>query len=100
MLRSLLATIVFACSGSLLAADDLRLDRVQESLTATWHHYQQYIDGVAVIGGERMERTTHQGKTEVVYDTRVERPAFGVVAGASPAPGPAGAPAATTIAGR
>ena len=62
-------------AGALFAADDFRLGRVQESLTATYRHYQQYIDGIPVIGVERVERKTHQGKTEVVYDTRVERPA-------------------------
>ncbi|MGZ7031470.1 MAG: hypothetical protein ACXVIJ_05800, partial [Thermoanaerobaculia bacterium] len=74
MLRRLLATLALAYSTHVLASDDLRLDRVQESLTGTWRHYQQYIDGVPVLGGERMERTTRGGGVEVVYDSRVERP--------------------------
>src|SRR5215210_8636432 len=71
MLRSLAAVLV---STSLFASDDFRLDRVQVSLTATHLHYQQYIDGVPVIGGERIERTTRPDQIEVLYENRVERP--------------------------
>ncbi|MEK6374629.1 MAG: M36 family metallopeptidase [Acidobacteriota bacterium] len=40
----------------LLAAIDLRLDYVRHSLTATYRHYTQYVEGVPVLGGEVIER--------------------------------------------
>ncbi|HLJ75057.1 MAG TPA: hypothetical protein VKU62_10755, partial [Thermoanaerobaculia bacterium] len=48
--------------SSVAFADDLRVDYTRESLTATHIHYQQYIDGIPVIGGERVESISHDGK--------------------------------------
>ena len=58
---------------ALAVAVELRLDRVQQSLVATYRHYQQYINGVPVLGAERVEREI-AGKTEVLHDTHVEPP--------------------------
>ena len=47
-------------------AIDLRVDFVRQSLTGTHIHWQQYIDGIPVIGGERMENIGLDGRREVV----------------------------------
>ena len=39
-----------------LAADEFRVDRVRESLLGTYRYSTQLIDGVEVVGGERIER--------------------------------------------
>ncbi|MDQ6800920.1 MAG: M36 family metallopeptidase [Acidobacteriota bacterium] len=47
-------------------AGDLRVDYTRESLTGTHVHYQQYLNGIRVIGGERVETITHDGKRETL----------------------------------
>src|SRR5205814_5493601 len=72
-----------------------RVDYTRESLTATYTHYRQVIDGRDVVGGERMEMTRN-GVTRVWY----ERVAA-LREGGARAPSPAragGAPAPHTIA--
>ncbi|HJT18300.1 MAG TPA: hypothetical protein VJ853_12960, partial [Thermoanaerobaculia bacterium] len=44
---------------------DLRVDYTRESLTGTHIHYQQYIDGIPVVGGERIETIANDGKRTV-----------------------------------
>ena len=61
----------------LLTADDLRVDYTRESLTGTHVHYQQYIDGIRVVGGERIESIGSDGKREVV-DRLALRPSSSV----------------------
>src|SRR2546430_2706207 len=47
-------------------ADDLRIDYTRESLTGTHVHYQQYLNGIGVVGGDRVETITRDGKREVL----------------------------------
>ena len=47
--------------SSLAFGEDLRVDYTRESLTGTHTHYQQYIDGIPVIGGERIESISRDG---------------------------------------
>jgi subtilisin-like proprotein convertase family protein len=51
---------------------ELQLDYTRESLTATYRHYRQTIDGREVVGGERMEQT-RGGVTRVVYEHLAEK---------------------------
>ncbi|PYQ48508.1 MAG: hypothetical protein DMF59_15800 [Acidobacteria bacterium] len=46
----------------LLLAADLQIDYTRESLTGTHIHYQQYLNGLRVVGGERVETMTRDGK--------------------------------------
>ena len=43
------------------AALVVRLDRVQESLTGTHYHYQQYVDGVPLLDGDNTATTIECG---------------------------------------
>jgi len=52
--------------SSFAFGDDLRVDYARESLTATHVHYQQYIGGIRVIGGERIESIGRDGRREVI----------------------------------
>jgi hypothetical protein len=47
-------------------ADDLRIDYTRESLTGTHVHYQQYLNGIRVVGGDRVETITRDGKRETL----------------------------------
>ncbi|HYS53716.1 MAG TPA: M36 family metallopeptidase [Thermoanaerobaculia bacterium] len=47
-----------------LLAADVQVDYTRESLTGTHIHYQQYLNGVRVVGGERVETITRDGKRE------------------------------------
>lgn len=47
------------------SGDDLRVDVVRRSLTATNVRYQQYIDGIPVVGGVRVESIHDDGRREV-----------------------------------
>ncbi len=62
---------------------ELRLDRVRESLTGTHRHYQQFIDGIEVVGGERSETLLREGALRVNFD----RTAHGVRTSSSAAIG-------------
>lgn len=59
-----LACLFFLATQSF--GEDLRVDYSRESLTATHVHYQQYLDGLRVVGGERVESIGHDGRHEVV----------------------------------
>jgi len=45
--------------------EDLRVDYTRESLTATHVRYQQYLNGLRVIGGERIETIARDGRRSV-----------------------------------
>src|SRR2546430_1398063 len=62
MWRALALLLSFS---SLAYADDLRVDYVRESLSGTHVHYQQYIDGIRVVGGERVESVFRDGHRQV-----------------------------------
>ena len=47
-------------------ADDLRVDYTRESLTGTHVHYQQYVNGIRVVGGDRVETITRDGKRQTL----------------------------------
>ncbi len=53
-------------AASLAHGDDLRIDRIRESLTGTHIHYQQFLGGIPVIGGERIENINRGGRREVL----------------------------------
>ena len=50
----------------LLLATDLQIDYTRESLTGTHIHYQQYLNGLRVVGGERVETIGRDGKRETL----------------------------------
>lgn len=59
----------------LLAASlDLRMVTIRQSLTGTHIRYQQYLDGIPVVGGERVENVALDGRREVL-DRLAARPA-------------------------
>ncbi len=62
---------------------ELRLDRVRESLTGTHRHYQQFIGGMEVVGGERAETLLPEGAIRVDFDRSARLPAGRVAATAS-----------------
>ncbi len=59
--------------------DDLRVDYTRESLTATCIHSQQYLDGIRVIGGERIETISGDGRRDV-FENLARRPGRSVAA--------------------
>ena len=66
VLRNALLTIVVLAATGRAPGEDLRLDYTRESLTATYRHYTQYLDGLPVVGGEvieRIDRDGHQQET-------------------------------------
>src|SRR5437762_9501793 len=65
-------------------ADDLRIDYTRESLTGTHVHYQQYLNGLRVIGGERVETVGSDGKRETL--DRLARSPRSTIAALSKAP--------------
>src|SRR5260370_8740166 len=67
-------------------ADDLRIDYTRESLTGTHVHYQQYLNGIRVVGGERVETITADGKRETL-DHLARAPRSTVAAMAAPVGG-------------
>src|SRR5689334_4130481 len=62
-------------------AEDLRVDYTRESLTGTHIHYQQYIDGIPVIGGERVETISHDGSR--TFFERLAKPSTSRIAALS-----------------
>ncbi|MEO8036314.1 MAG: proprotein convertase P-domain-containing protein, partial [Acidobacteriota bacterium] len=78
-----LASVVL--SLPLVAAEqpDLRLDRLQSSLTGEHRHYQQYIDGLEVVGAGRTESALsggHRTATDVIARRVSSRQANALVA--------------------
>src|SRR5438067_6533234 len=63
-------------------ADDLRVAYVRQSLTATHTNYQQFIDGIRVVGGERIESVDRSGR-RVVTETLARPPLLARTAAAS-----------------
>ena len=63
----------------LATALDLRLDYTRQSLTATYRHYTQYVNGVPVLGGEVIERVDADGSVHEVVRALASdpHPAFG-----------------------
>lgn len=59
-MRRLLLVVAVVVAG-VARADDLRLDFVRHSLTGTHVRYQQFIDGLPVVGGERIEHVDAHG---------------------------------------
>jgi len=53
--------LLFLGSVSVAFGDELRVDYMRQSLTATYTHYQQFIEGVPVVGGERIEGVDRDG---------------------------------------
>ncbi len=58
---------VLLATAGVANAEDLRLDYLRESLTATYRHYTQYLDGVPVVGGEVIERAERDGRNRVTH---------------------------------
>lgn len=50
-----------------MAGDGLRLDWTRESLTATWRHYTQIVDGLEVEGGGVIERVDRDGSVHETF---------------------------------
>src|SRR5581483_2086815 len=70
-------------------AEDLRVDYTRASLTGTHIHYQQYIDGIPVIGGERIESVFADGHREVVdhLAARASSPRIAALSSSAPRAG-------------
>lgn len=66
-LRATLLILAVLASAGTGAAEDLRLDYVRESLTATYRHYTQYLDGLPVVGGEVIERIDRDGARAEIH---------------------------------
>jgi subtilisin-like proprotein convertase family protein len=49
------------------ADDGLRLDRTRESLTSTWRHYTQIVDGLEVVDAGVIERVDRDGSVHEVH---------------------------------
>jgi len=73
MRRALALSLVFLALP--LAAEEFRVDRVRESLLGTYRHSTQLIDGVEVVGGERIER---DGR--VVYERALPKAPVSIMA--------------------
>jgi subtilisin-like proprotein convertase family protein len=69
-----------------LAADDFRVDRVLESLTGTYRHSTQLIDGIEVVGGEKLERVHRDGTSDVVYERALKKAPVTIMAATTTAP--------------
>ncbi|MCU1246908.1 MAG: bacillolysin, partial [Acidobacteria bacterium] len=69
--QSLASAALAACalvySSSAGAATELRADRTLQSLTGTHVHYQQFIDGLPVVGGEQLEKIAPDGTPRITY---------------------------------
>jgi hypothetical protein len=68
---------VVVLAALVLAAIDLRLDYVRQSLTATYRHYTQYVEGVPVLGGEVIEKDGEEVYRALASPTR--RPARRII---------------------
>lgn len=66
-LRTTLLTIALLASAGRARGEDLRLDYTRESLTATYRHYTQYLDGLPVVGGEVIERIDRHGHQAEIH---------------------------------
>jgi subtilisin-like proprotein convertase family protein len=66
-MRRLLVPLLFLLPAAAVNAQDLRLDYERQSLIGTYRHYTQYVDGVAVIGGEVIERVDGNGNSHELH---------------------------------
>jgi subtilisin-like proprotein convertase family protein len=66
-MRRLLLPIVLLAAAAAVHAQDLRLACERQSLTGTYRHYTQYVDGLPVIGGEVIERVDHEGNVRELH---------------------------------
>jgi len=67
MLTFLVAATLFA------APSDLRLDRIQESLTGLHFHYQEYVDGLPLLDGDNTNVAVSRGAMHVRGELRFVR---------------------------
>jgi subtilisin-like proprotein convertase family protein len=67
-----------------VAAQEFRLDRARESLTGTWRHSTQLIDGVEVVGGERIELVRRDGSVEKVFERALRKAPVAIAAMSAP----------------
>jgi hypothetical protein len=74
--------LLLLATTSVAFGDDLRVDYVRQSLTATHTHYQQFIDGIRVVGGERIETVDRNGR-RAVTETLARPPILARTAAAS-----------------
>jgi subtilisin-like proprotein convertase family protein len=85
MIRLRVAAFGAVLAASLVAhaqpASELRLNRVRESLTGTHRHYQQFIGGIEVVGGERAETLLSEGAIRVDFDRAAQLPLAAATAG-------------------
>jgi hypothetical protein len=82
MHRALAISLIFFALP--LAADEFRVDRVLESLTATYRHSTQLIDGIEVVGGEKIERVRRDGTSDVVYEHALQKAPVTIMAATTP----------------
>ncbi|MCU1230258.1 MAG: bacillolysin, partial [Acidobacteria bacterium] len=82
MRRALAISLIFFALP--LAADEFRVDRVLESLTGTYRHSTQLIDGIEVVGGEKIERIRRDGTSDVVYERALQKAPVTIMAATSP----------------
>jgi hypothetical protein len=66
-MRRLLVSLLFLLTAAAVNAQDLRLDYERQSLTGTYRHYTQYLDGLPVIGGEVIERVDGDGNVHELH---------------------------------
>jgi len=83
MWRAIALILSFASTAF---GEDLRVDYTRESLTGSHIHYQQYIDGIRVVGGERIESTWRDGRREVTDHLATRRDAGRISALSTAAP--------------
>jgi hypothetical protein len=74
--------LLLLATTSVAFGDDLRIDYVRHALTATHTRYQQFIDGIRVVGGERIETVDRNGR-RVVAETLARPPLLARTAAAS-----------------
>ncbi|MEA2236975.1 MAG: hypothetical protein QOC81_1699 [Thermoanaerobaculia bacterium] len=66
-MRFVVLPFVLFLSAAAANAQDLRLDYERESLTGTYRHYTQFVNGLPVLGGEVIERIDHDGSIRELH---------------------------------
>ena len=79
-------TVLFLSFASVAYGADLRVDYTRESLTGTHVHYQQFIDGIRVVGGERIASTFRDGRRQLTDRLAVARESNRIIALSAAAP--------------
>jgi subtilisin-like proprotein convertase family protein len=67
--------LLFICTAA-YADDGLRLDYERQSVTATYRHYTQILDGLEVVGGGVIERIDHDGNVREVHRAIAHAPSI------------------------